>query len=115
MPLTQGHWRYLMVLRALCGEDGGARITDVSAALHVSKPSAHRMVLRLTQMELAEAAPRGRVYLTARGRKLADLCQSRLGGVRELLQNELKMGEEEAGRAALALLEYLPEGTGTSP
>lgn len=78
-PLTQGHMRYLLAIGRLHAEEGnGARITDISRVLKVSKPSAHRMARRLETLRLVEFAPRGRVYLTAKGCRVAECCQDRL-------------------------------------
>lgn len=110
VPLTQGHMRYLLAIGRLHAEEGnGARITDISRALKVSKPSAHRMARRLETLRLVEFAPRGRVYLTAKGCRVAECCQDRLVQLQGLLASTLGLEAEQAQQAALALLDCLPE------
>ena len=53
------------------------------------------------------AAPRGLVYLTQKGRRLPESCYARVEELERLLLLNLPMEEAAAYRAALALPEYL--------
>lgn len=68
-------WRALVVLGA---GPGGVRLTDLATRLHLSRPSASRLVRRLENRGLVERAPNpvdGRgllITLSERGRRVRD-------------------------------------------
>lgn len=91
--LDQNHGRlssaledYLEMICRQCGESGYTRVGKLSEALHVSPPSASKMLNKLGQMGYIKNDRYEIVQLTDSGKQLGDYLLSRHRTVSEFLQ-----------------------------
>lgn len=69
--LTSSHIKYMLVMYNLCKVSGEIHCVRVAEALGVSKPSVHKMINKLKNMNLVKKSPYGTVSFTETGRKFA--------------------------------------------
>jgi len=104
---------YLEAIRALIDEYGVARVTHLSEALHVSKPSVTAAVTKLAAEGLVRHEKYGDVELTPRGMEIADDVWRRHEALWVFLTEILGVGEETAQSEACKLEHYLSPDTST--
>ena len=95
--------RYLIVMHSLSSKSG-MRCVDIAGALHVTKPSVHRMMETLSDKALVQKEKYGMVFLTGNGRELAVRYSAYYEVIFQFLCGELALPREDAGNAAFALL-----------
>ncbi len=106
--LTCARIRYLIAIRELAPQDGGIRMTELSKALGITKPSVHKMLNELSELGLVHFAPRGRIHLSQDGRALASQCAQTHQRITLWLMHALAIEESLASAGALALMDCLP-------
>ncbi len=103
---------YLEAIRTLADEGGVVRVTQLSEALRVSKPSVTAAVSRLVVENLVNHEKYGSIELTSRGRLAADDVWRRHEALWTFLTEILGVSEQEAEREACHLEHYLSPDTG---
>ena len=103
---------YLEATRTLADEYGLVRVTQLSDALNVSKPSVTAAVARLVAENLAKHEKYGSIELTPRGRLVADDVWRRHEALWTFLTEILGISEQVAEREACQLEHYLSPDTG---
>jgi len=98
---------YLEAIRTLSDEHGAVRVTHLSEALHVSKPSVTAAVSRLLSEGLVRHERYGTVELTRRGQAVADDVWKRHEALWVFLTEVLGVDEETAETDACRLEHYL--------
>ncbi len=68
---------YAEAIAELIGRDGEARTTDLADSLGVTHVTVSRTIKRLQREGLVETRPYRSIFLTARGRRLAQMAKSR--------------------------------------
>jgi len=104
---------YLEAIRALIDEYGVARVTQLSEALHVSKPSVTSAVRKLAAEGLVRHEKYGDVELTPRGFEVADDVWRRHEALWVFLTEMLGVSEDTAQSEACRLEHYLSPDTST--
>jgi DtxR family Mn-dependent transcriptional regulator len=103
---------YLEAIRALTDEHGTARVTQLSEALQVSKPSVTAAVSKLAGEGLVRHEKYGAVELTRRGVEVADDVWRRHEALWVFLTEILGVAEDTAQSEACKLEHYLsPESS----
>jgi DtxR family Mn-dependent transcriptional regulator len=103
---------YLEAIRVLTDEHGAARVTQLSEALQVSKPSVTAAVAKLAGEGLVRHEKYGAVELTRRGVEVADDVWRRHEALWTFLTEILGVGEDAAQSEACKLEHYLsPESS----
>ncbi|MFC2008445.1 metal-dependent transcriptional regulator [Chloroflexota bacterium] len=98
---------YLEAVRTLTDEHGVARVTQLSEALRVSKPSVTAAVAKLVAEGLVRHEKYGAVELTQRGVEVADDVWRRHEALWTFLTEILGVAEETAQSDACKLEHYL--------
>ena len=98
---------YLEAIRTLADEHGVARVTQLSEALHVSKPSVTAAVAKLASEGLVRHEKYGAIELTRRGVEVADDVWRRHEALWMFLTEILGVAEETAQSDACKLEHYL--------
>ena len=98
---------YLEAIRTLTDEHGVARVTQLSEALQVSKPSVTSAVTKLAGEGLVRHEKYGAIELTQRGVEVADDVWRRHEALWTFLTEILGVGEETAQSEACKLEHYL--------
>ena len=106
--MTRTKIQYLLAIALLC-EQQEVRMTDVSRLLKVTKPSVHRMLGELSELELVHYQPRGKITLTEKGQAAARRYTAQRSALTRWLKRELAIDEAQADEGALALMACLPE------
>lgn len=102
---------YLEAMRTLADEFGAVRVTQLSDALNVSKPSVTAAVARLVAENLVKHEKYGLIELTPRGRLVADDVWRRHEALWTFLTEILGVSEQVAEREACQLEHYLSPDT----
>lgn len=103
---------YLEAIRTLSEWDRPVRVTRISEVLNVSKPSVTAAVAKLSADGLVSHERYGGIYLTARGREIADDVCGRHDALRVFLTDILGVAEETAQVDACRLEHHLsPESS----
>jgi len=102
---------YLEAIRTLSDEHGTVRVTQLSEALHVSKPSVTSAVSRLSSEGLVHHERYGTVELTNKGKIVADDVWKRHEALWVFLTEILGVSEETAENDACRLEHYLSPDT----
>lgn len=103
---------YLEAIHTLSGLERPVRVTRISEVLNVSKPSVTAAVAKLSAAGLVSHERYGGIYLTARGREVADDVCSRHDALRMFLTEILGVTEETAQVDACRLEHHLsPESS----
>ncbi len=76
---------YLERILLLSDQDGGARVSDIAAAMDVKMPSVIKAIQELKRLNLVEQEPYGAVELTEAGRKAASQVHARHRLLKEFL------------------------------
>ena len=95
--------RYLLAMYSL-GSEGGIRCVVIAQALHVTKPSVHRMMETLSGKAFVRKAKYGMVFLTKEGGELAVRYAGYYDVIFRFLCQGLALPPEDSGNAAFALL-----------
>lgn len=91
--LTEVSEDYVELIGDLIAEQGEARLTDVAERLGVTQATASKVVARLRRDGLVDNRPYRSIFLTDRGRQLADASRERHRIVFDFL---LALGLDEA-------------------
>lgn len=84
--LTAAGEDYLEMIFRLSKEKGYARVSELSAALHVQPPAATRMVQRLSELKLILYEKYGVLNLTDKGKEIGDYLLQRHNTVERFLK-----------------------------
>lgn len=106
MELTPSQIRYLLAVYAL-HKDGAVRSADIAQALHVTRPSVHRMALQLSDMGLLVKEKYSSVGFTDTGRIIAEQYHCCFCCICTLLSQNLSLPHAPAEAGALAVLSSL--------
>ncbi len=98
---------YLEAIRTLSENESSVKVTQLSDALNVSKPSVTAAVTRLAGEGLVHHQRYGAIELTTKGRELADDVCHRHDVLRVFLIEILGVPEETAERDACRLEHHL--------
>jgi len=75
--LTEVSEDYVELIGDLIAEQGEARLTDVAERLGVTQATASKVIARLRRDGLVENKPYRSIFLTGRGREMADASRAR--------------------------------------
>lgn len=103
--MTQSLEDYVETIFRLQGEGVGVKVSDIAAALAVTKPSVVRAIRELTRLGLVRHEPYRGVELTEKGRRVAKLVLNRHLLLREFLV-KLGVSAQTADRDA-CLMEHI--------
>ena len=98
--LTASLEDYLEAVYVLCEKENHAHITDIAARLSLSKPSVHRAMAQLREMDMIRQEPYGQVTLTGEGALLATSIMRRHRLVKQFLHEVLGLDEKIADTEA---------------
>ena len=91
---------YLAAIYVLSKNGENARITDIAAYLHISKPSVNRAVNSLREQGLVEHRPYGQIIITDAGRRAgSEICRKNKI-IKRFLTEILHIPESRAVREA---------------
>ena len=102
--LSASNIKYLLVLNHLDINGEGIRCTDIAEALNVSKPSVHQMMKTMNEMELVNKSKYGTVFLTRKGRTLANVYNEYYLTICAYFQNVLFSEKSDAKTIAMILI-----------
>ncbi len=68
---------YVEAIAALAVQHGEARLIDLARELGVTHVTVHRAILRLVRAGLVKTEPYRAIFLTEKGRELAERCRTR--------------------------------------
>jgi len=105
MTMTQSLEDYVEMIFRLQGKSSNVKVSDIAAALDVTKPSVVRAIRELTKLGLVTHEPYRGVELSEKGRRVARLVLNRHVLLREFLV-KLGVREKTADRDA-CLMEHI--------
>ena len=103
MELTTAQIRYLLAVYQL-QKNGAVRSADVAERLCVTRPSVHRMIMQLAQMQLLKKEQYASINFTENGLALAEKYDACFACVYSLLNKNLDLPSASAEEGALAVL-----------
>lgn len=106
--LSASSIRYLIAMHSLSSESG-IRCVDIAQALHVTKPSVHRMMEILSDKALVQKKKYGMVFLTEDGRELAVRYSVYYDIIFRFFHRKFALPQEDSRNAAFALLAGISE------
>lgn len=68
--LTPSKIRYLVALTKMDPDDHGIRSVTLARTLHISRPSVHAMIDKLSDMGCVNKEHYGIIYLTSKGKEI---------------------------------------------
>tara|TARA_B100000575_G_scaffold253193_1_gene221630 strand:+ start:198 stop:668 length:471 start_codon:yes stop_codon:yes gene_type:complete len=68
---------YVELIADLIDESGEARAVDISKRIGVTSATVNKMITRLQQLDYVKAQPYRSIFLTERGREIAEKCRKR--------------------------------------
>lgn len=101
---------YVEMIEELEKEAGEARLTDLAKHFGVSNVTAHKIVQRLLKAEFVTTRPYRAIFLTAKGKKLAEASRKRHAIVYQFLR-KLGVAEEIAQIDAEGLEHHVSQET----
>jgi len=109
MKLTCSQTRYLIAVYKLSDDEEGVRPIAIAEALGVTSPSVSRMLNNLTKMGLLTKKLYGNVFMTERGRALAEERCRKLEQLGCQLETFFEIPSNLAEECALLLISELPQ------
>lgn len=109
--MTESLEMYLEIISRLRDRDRLARVTDIAAALSVSKSSVHVALHELERRHLVRHERYGEVFLTEEGLAASDAVRKRHDTLRDYLRRVLGVSEPVAEEDACRIEHYLSEET----
>ncbi len=110
---TPGALRYLAVFAQLGGTSGTLRSIELSKAMGISRPGVSKAVRLLEEQALVERTRRGRLKLTASGRRWSRIASRQVEILYRYLVEKLGVDEGAARADALACAFLLSEQSRT--
>ncbi len=101
---------YVELIADLIDSKGEARLVDLAECLGVSKPTVNGAIQRLQREGLVSSEPYRSIFLTEKGRRLAEAARERHRVVRELLV-ALGVDAETADADAEGIEHHVSEAT----
>lgn len=98
---TPGALRYLAVFAQLAGAGGTIRSVELSRAMGVSRPGVSKAVKLLQEQALVERTERGKLRLTASGRRWSRIASRQYDILYRYLVETLRVDEKTARADAL--------------
>lgn len=77
---------YVEMIEALSGEQGEARLTEIAKRFGVAAVTAHKIIARLQKENLVTTKPYRALFLTPKGKKLAEASKRRHAVVYQFLR-----------------------------
>lgn len=102
---------YLETIYLLSMSNAAVRVTDISNTLCISKPSANRAVNTLMLGGYVTHEPYGDVFLTEKGRNIAQDIYERHLLIKRFLTEVLGINEKDAQREAASIEHSLSQST----
>ncbi|MEA4816412.1 MAG: MarR family transcriptional regulator [Lachnospiraceae bacterium] len=106
MELTPSQIRYLLAVYML-NKNGVVRSVDIAKKLHVTRPSAHRMITQMSGMGLLEKERYSSVKITESGSHLAKQYQACFSCICGLLNKRLNIPCLSSEEGVLVILSKL--------
>jgi DtxR family manganese transport transcriptional regulator len=101
---------YVELVAELIEKQGEARVVDMARVLGISSGTATKTVQKLAKEGFLDSAPYRSVFLTEKGRKLADKCHERHQVVLEFLQS-IGVPEKAAQQDAEGIEHHVSDAT----
>jgi len=92
-------------------EGKGVKSIDIAKELKISKPSASEMLNKLRKQKLIKMRKYSRVFLTSRGRKIAEKLFDKHYTIKKFMKNILKHDEEKAEEETCKIFHALSDET----
>lgn len=101
MVEKRGKEDYIHIVYELDGENGeGVRSIDISRRLGVSKASVSEMLRKLAKEGLVKIKPYSNIFLTQKGKKIAEISFDKHQIVKEFLKKMLNYDDNKAYKEA---------------
>lgn len=101
--MTGSQIKYILTIYQLQNE-AGARLTDIAAAMHISKPSVYQMIGQLSKLGLVESIGKGKYRLTEQGSAAAVLYSAQYDILFNFLAEKIGMQQMSAKEVAATLI-----------
>ncbi len=106
---------YTEMIADLINETGEARVVDLADRFGVTSPTVNSTIRRLVREGLVESKPYRSIFLTEKGRSLADFCKKRhqivfdfllsIGVEKEIAKNDAEGLEHHVSKETLKVFE----------
>lgn len=90
--LSKSHEDYIEAILVIKEKLGKVHSVDVAREMNVSKPAVHKAMDELSSLGYIEKEPYGEIYLTDKGKEIADAIYDKHTSIKEFL---LKLGVDE--------------------